>query len=125
MVDLDHFKRVNDTYGHVAGDAVLRHLGQLLRRGLRAHDVAARIGGEEFALITPEVGLEGATELAGKINRLIADTRFEFEGARVDVTISVGVAEWQPHFEDATDLFQAADAKMYEAKRSGRNRVCS
>ena len=91
---------------------------------LRVNDVLARIGGEEFALITPEVGLEGAKGLAGKINRLIGDTRFEFEGTRVDVTVSVGVAEWQPHYEDATELFQASDAKMYEAKRNGRNQVC-
>jgi len=125
VFDVDHFKSINDRFGHLAGDAILRQLGAVLLGRLRVNDVVARIGGEEFALITPEVGLEGATELAGKINRLIADTRFEFEGARVDVTISVGVAEWQPHFEDATDLFQAADAKMYEAKRSGRNRVCS
>jgi two-component system cell cycle response regulator len=125
VFDVDHFKQINDRFGHLAGDAILRQLGAVLLGRLRVNDVVARIGGEEFALITPEVGLEGATELAGKINRLIADTRFEFEGARVDVTVSVGVAEWQPHFEDAADLFQAADAKMYEAKRSGRNRVCS
>jgi len=124
IFDIDHFKRINDQFGHLAGDAILRQLGAVLLGRLRMNDVLARIGGEEFALITPEVGLDGAKELAGKINRLIGDTRFEFEGARVDVTISVGVAEWQPHFEDAMDLFQAADAKMYEAKRNGRNQVC-
>jgi len=91
---------------------------------LRVNDVLARIGGEEFALITPEVGLDGAKELAGKINRLIGDTRFEFEGTRVGVTVSVGVAEWQPHYEDPSDLFKAADEKMFEAKRNGRNQVC-
>jgi GGDEF domain-containing protein len=88
------------------------------------NDVLARIGGEEFALITPEVGLDGARELAGKINRLIGDTRFEFDGTPVGVTVSVGVAEWQTHFEDPIDLFKAADDKMYEAKRNGRNQVC-
>ena len=124
VFDVDHFKNINDRFGHLAGDAILRQLGAVLLGRLRVNDVLARIGGEEFALITPEVGLDGATELAGKINRLIGDTRFEFDGARVDVTVSVGVAEWQPHYEDAADLFQAADAKMYEAKQSGRNRVC-
>jgi len=124
VFDVDHFKNINDRFGHLAGDAILRQLGAVLLGRLRVNDVLARIGGEEFALITPEVGLEGATELAGKINRLIGDTRFEFDGARVDVTVSVGVAEWQPHYEDAADLFQTADAKMYEAKQSGRNRVC-
>jgi len=89
------------------------------------NDVLARIGGEEFALITPEVGLDGANELAGKISRLIGDTRFDFEGTQVGVTVSVGVAEWLAHYEDPSDLFKAADDKMYEAKRNGRNQVCS
>jgi diguanylate cyclase (GGDEF)-like protein len=125
VFDIDHFKQINDRLGHLAGDAIMRQLGAVLKGRLRVNDVLARIGGEEFALITPEVGLEGATELAGKINRLIADTRFEFEGARVDVTVSVGVAEWQQYFDDALELLKAADEKMYEAKRQGRNRVCS
>jgi two-component system cell cycle response regulator len=124
IFDIDHFKRINDELGHLAGDAILRQLGAVLLGRLRVNDVLARIGGEEFALITPEVGLEGAKGLAGKINRLIGDTRFEFEGTPVEVTVSVGVAEWQPHYEDATELFQAADSKMYEAKRNGRNQVC-
>lgn len=125
VFDLDHFKRVNDRLGHLAGDAILRQLGAILLGRLRVNDVLARIGGEEFALITPEVGLDGATELASKINRLIGDTRFEFEGSAVQVTVSVGVAEWQADYEDAWDLLKAADGKMYEAKRSGRNQVCS
>ena len=124
IFDLDHFKKVNDRFGHLGGDAILRQLGAVLLGRLRVNDVLARVGGEEFALITPEVGLDGARELAGKINRLIGDTRFEFEGARVDVTVSVGVAEWQAHYEDPSDLFKAADDKMYEAKRGGRDQVC-
>jgi len=124
VFDIDHFKRVNDQFGHLAGDAILRQLGAVLLGRLRVNDVLARIGGEEFALITPEVGLDGAKDLAGKINRLIGDTRFEFEGTPVEVTVSVGVAEWQTHHQDASDLLRAADDKMYEAKQSGRNRVC-
>ena len=125
VFDLDHFKRVNDRFGHLGGDAVLRQLGAILLGRLRVNDVLARIGGEEFALITPEVGLEGATELASKIHRLIGDTRFDFEGSAVRVTVSVGVAEWQDEYEDAGDLLKTADDKMYAAKRAGRNRVCS
>lgn len=125
MFDIDHFKQVNDTYGHLAGDAILRQLGAVTLGRLRRNDVIARVGGEEFALITPEVSLSGAVELAGKINRLIQDTRFEFEGTRVDVTVSVGVAEWQPHYEDPEDLYKAADEKLLEAKRTGRNQVCA
>lgn len=124
VFDIDHFKRVNDQLGHLAGDAILRQLGAVLLGRLRVNDVLARIGGEEFALTTPEVGLDGAKELAGKIKRLIGDTRFEFEGTRVEITVSVGVAEWQAHYEDPSDLLKAADDKMYEAKRSGRNQVC-
>lgn len=125
VFDIDLFKNVNDRFGHLAGDAILRQLGAVLLGRLRVNDVLARIGGEEFALITPEVGLDGAKELAGKINRLIGDTRFEFEGARVNVTVSIGVAEWQTHYEDPSDVLKAADDKMYEAKRNGRNQVCA
>ena len=125
VFDIDHFKKINDRFGHLAGDAILRQLGAVLLGRLRVNDVLARIGGEEFALITPEVGLEGAKGLAGKISRLIGDTRFEFEGIGVSVTVSVGVAEWQTHYEDPSELFKVADDKLYEAKRSGRNRVCS
>ena len=124
VFDIDLFKHINDRFGHLAGDAVLRQLGAVLLGRLRANDVLARIGGEEFALITPEVGLEGAKDLASKIKGLIGDTRFDFEGAHVAVTVSVGVAEWQTHYEDPSDLFKAADEKMYEAKRNGRNQVC-
>ncbi|MBT8470633.1 MAG: GGDEF domain-containing protein, partial [Deltaproteobacteria bacterium] len=124
VFDIDHFKSVNDRFGHLAGDAILRQLGAILLGRLRINDVLARIGGEEFALITPEVSLEGATELAGKINRLIGDTRFAFEGSAVEITVSVGVAEWREDFDDAWSLFKAADEKMYEAKRAGRNQVC-
>lgn len=124
VFDIDHFKDINDRLGHLAGDAILRQLGAMLQGRLRINDVVARIGGEEFALITPEVGVNGAKELAGKIRRLVADTRFEFEGARIAVTVSIGVAEWQPHYEDAVDIVKAADAKMYDAKRNGRNQVC-
>lgn len=125
VFDIDHFKKINDTFGHLAGDAILRQIGAVILGRLRRNDVVARIGGEEFALITPEVGLDGAAELAGKINRLIRDTRFEFEGTRVEVTVSVGVAEWQAHYEDAVDLFKAADDRLFEAKRLGRNQVCT
>jgi diguanylate cyclase (GGDEF)-like protein len=125
VFDIDRFKDINDRFGHLAGDAILRQLGAVLSGRLRVNDVLARVGGEEFALITPEVGVDGAKELAGKINRLIGDTRFEFEGARVGVTVSVGVAEWQDQYDDPSELLKAADDKLYEAKRNGRNQVCS
>ncbi|NCQ59384.1 MAG: GGDEF domain-containing protein [Myxococcales bacterium] len=124
LFDIDHFKLVNDTHGHLAGDAVLRRLGTLMRTRVRRDDVLARVGGEEFAVILPEVGLEGAVGLARKMNALIDDSRFEFENTAMDITISLGVATWQEGMTVGDELVKRADEKLYEAKDSGRNRVC-
>ncbi len=124
LFDIDHFKQINDTHGHLAGDAVLRQLGTLLRGEVRRDDVVARTGGEEFAVLTPETAVEGARELARKLLVLVAEARFEFEGVRIPVTISLGVAGWGPETQSGTELLAVADERMYEAKRSGRNRVC-
>lgn len=124
LFDIDHFKQINDTYGHLAGDAVLRQLGVIVRQRVRRDDMVARIGGEEFAIILPEVGRDGAIELARKLRALVEETEFKFEGTRIDVTISLGCAEWAPGVEDGPDLVKHADDKLYEAKRTGRNRVC-
>lgn len=124
MIDIDHFKKINDTFGHLAGDSVLRQLGAVIGGRSRRNDVVARVGGDEFALIIPEIGLQSAMELGRKINRLVSETRFEFEGNDIDVSLSIGVAEWEQAFEDGQDLLKATDEKLYEAKRLGRNRVC-
>lgn len=124
LFDVDHFKRINDTHGHLAGDAVLRQLGTLVRRRLRRDDVVARIGGEEFALLLPELTDERAATVASDLRELVASTRFLFEGAVIPVTCSFGVAQWSSHHTTVTDLVKAADERLYEAKRSGRNRVC-
>ena len=125
LFDIDHFKKINDTFGHLAGDAVLRQLGALVRGRVRRDDVPARTGGEEFAVILPEVGKEGAELLADKLRRAVHDSTFRFEGTIIPVTISLGVAEWQEDVLDPADLVKRADEKLYEAKRGGRNRVCS
>ncbi len=125
LFDIDFFKQVNDTQGHLAGDAVLRQLGSLVKAHVRRDDVVARTGGEEFAVVTPEIDREGATGLARKLNHLVEDTPFYFEGAKIEVTISVGVAEWSDAYASVEAMMQAADAKLYEAKHGGRNRVCS
>lgn len=125
LFDIDHFKQINDTYGHLAGDAVLRQLGALVRGRVRRDDVPARTGGEEFAVILPEVGREGAAHLADKLRRAVADSSFRFEGTLIPVTISLGVAEWDEGVGDPAELVKRADEKLYEAKRGGRNRVCS
>lgn len=124
IFDIDHFKKINDGFGHLAGDAILARIGSLLQEHLRHHDMAARIGGEEFAVILPEVGLEGAKIVADKLLRLVAQTKFDFEGELINVTISIGVAEWTATSTDTEDIMKRADAKLYEAKNSGRNRVC-
>lgn len=124
LFDIDHFKQINDTFGHLAGDAVLRKLGSLVRRRVRRDDTVARVGGEEFAIILPEISLQGAVELARKIRGLIEESVFEFEATRMDVTISLGCAQWGPGIEDPESLVKVADEKLYEAKRTGRNRVC-
>jgi len=124
LFDIDHFKQINDNFGHLAGDAVLRQLGTLVRSHVRRDDIVARTGGEEFAIITPEISMTGAMELARKLNAMVDEAVFEFEGTRIDVTISLGVAQWVPEMQSTQAVIQAADEKLYEAKRSGRNRVC-
>ena len=124
VFDIDHFKRINDTYGHLAGDSVLRQLGALVRGRVRRDDVPARIGGEEFAVILPEINREGALAFAEKLRVAVAETPFRFEATTIPVTISIGVAEWAAAMEDPTTVVKIADEKLYEAKRGGRNRVC-
>jgi diguanylate cyclase (GGDEF)-like protein len=124
LFDIDHFKKINDTYGHLAGDAVLRQLGSLLQARVRRDDTLARTGGEEFSILCPEVHAHEAAELAHKLNRLVAETRFLFETTPIEVTISLGVCEWTPEHETPEEILRAADQKLYEAKRLGRNRVC-
>lgn len=124
LFDIDHFKQINDTYGHLAGDSVLRQLGALVRQRVRRDDVPSRTGGEEFAVILPEVGRDGALQVAEKLRAAVQSTTFRFEGTTIPVTISIGVAEWAPEIADPQELVKLADERLYEAKRTGRNRVC-
>jgi diguanylate cyclase (GGDEF)-like protein len=127
MLDVDHFKRVNDTFGHQAGDQVLAHLGNLLAGVVRKGDLAARYGGEEFAVILTGAGLAEGLELAERIRRAMAEQPCPAAGRTLSVTVSVGVAEVrsQEGFGEAEldDLLARADAAMYAAKAAGRNRV--
>jgi diguanylate cyclase (GGDEF)-like protein len=124
--DVDHFKRINDTYGHPAGDYVLRRLAELVGAGIRAEDVAARVGGEEFAVILREVPLAGAVDCAERLRRSIEATVFEHEKRRIAVTVSLGVATLNQADRGSADvLVKTADACLYQAKQSGRNRICS
>lgn len=123
MIDIDHFKAINDRLGHLAGDYVLKEMAQAIRNRLRPDDVVARYGGEEFAVVFPETAITGGVEIADKLRQLVEGHTFEFEKERMEVTISAGVAELQEGM-DAMQLLKAADERLYEAKRSGRNRVC-
>ncbi len=125
MFDIDHFKVCNDTYGHRAGDYVLREIASIVRDRARKVDVLARYGGEEFSLILPEVETKGAAIFGEKIRSMIEQARFVFEGHHIPITISVGVAELTPSIANADDLIGAADANLYKAKNGGRNRVVS
>jgi diguanylate cyclase (GGDEF)-like protein len=120
MLDIDHFKRVNDTHGHETGDEALRRLGNTLQAGTRGIDIAARIGGEEFAIILTETDSRRGLEVAERLREEVKAT--EIPGAG-HVTVSIGLAECTVAFSDVRELFSVADAALYEAKRAGRDRV--
>jgi diguanylate cyclase (GGDEF)-like protein len=123
FVDVDHFKSINDSYGHQAGDQVLAEVARVLLATIRAEDVLARYGGEEFAIICREIESAGAEALGNRLIAAVAQRKFEHAGKVIPVTVSVGAAV-DPTLEEPQALIAAADAAMYEAKRSGRNRIC-
>ncbi len=123
MIDIDHFKNVNDTYGHLAGDSVLRDLASILEKRLRPDDELGRYGGEEFCAVLPETPLAGAIKIAEELRGLVEQHSFLVEGEQIKVTISIGVAELKKGM-DLKAFYKAADEMLYQAKRSGRNRVC-
>ena len=123
MFDLDHFKHVNDEYGHLMGDYVLREVARIVSARVRQEEMFARYGGEEFCAVLPEVGLDGAMTFAEDVRRLIEQHAFNFEGNEISVTVSVGVAVVDPSMTRAEALILAADENLYRAKRGGRNRV--
>jgi len=120
--DIDHFKNVNDTYGHDAGDVILKSVGLLLNRYSRDIDIVGRFGGEEFVIIAPETDKEGARVFAEKIRKIIAKTKFMYKKTRIDITISAGVAE-RIEADSMEDTLKLADERLYKAKKGGRNRV--
>ena len=125
MCDLDHFKRINDTLGHGAGDLVLQEFGQRVKATLRATDLAGRIGGEEFLLILPETDIEGAYLLAERLRVATGDVPFELPAENIQVTCSLGLAPRSLEDRDGGALLARADGALYVAKRGGRNRVVS
>ena len=123
VIDIDHFKKYNDTYGHLAGDEALRRLASVFKECIRSSDYAARYGGEEFIIMLPEIGPEQGVEAAERIRHKVAEEIFNSDGESIKVTISVGVASFPENGEDAESVIRNADAALYEAKELGRNRV--
>jgi diguanylate cyclase (GGDEF)-like protein len=122
VLDIDHFKKVNDAHGHPAGDAVLRGIGQLLSMCLRVTDIPGRLGGEEFAVLAPGTDAKGALQIAETLRNAIAQERIEDAGLTLQVTASIGIASMPAGLPDVDldDLMRAADQALYSAKRNGR-----
>lgn len=124
MLDIDHFKKINDSNGHECGDRVLQTLGELIQRNKRAQDVTCRYGGEEFIVMLPETSLESAFHVAEGLRRLVGNYTFRYKGQRISVHVSMGVAGLAEHKPTSVDLFiNLADTAMYRAKKDGRDRT--
>ncbi|HAG28239.1 MAG TPA: diguanylate cyclase [Alteromonas macleodii] len=121
MLDIDHFKRINDTYGHQAGDKVIKMLAALIKRCVRETDLAGRYGGEEFAIILNDSSVEDAKIVAERIRQLAKRLVVEHEGESISFTVSLGLAQFSPDFKGAMAWLECADQALYEAKENGRN----
>ena len=121
MMDIDHFKDINDTYGHTVGDVVLLRLANMLREGIRESDMVGRYGGEEFLIVLPNTELQRATELAGRLCKIIREKDIEIVG-KAHITVSIGVAEYKHGEENWQKFLNRADMALYAAKNAGRDR---
>jgi diguanylate cyclase (GGDEF)-like protein len=124
LLDIDHFKSVNDRYGHPAGDGVIRAIANLLRQSARADQLVARIGGEEFALVYPEQTSRDAAIGTERLRTAVEALPHTLGGSAQRITLSIGLATWERGMQGLSDLMRAADAQLYRAKQAGRNRVC-
>ena len=126
MLDLDHFKKINDKYGHPVGDIVLKEVSKAISNTIRESDIAARYGGEEFAIVLPETDLKGAALAAERLRKAVENLEIEANGCRVYTTISVGASCYHISIGDKykSDLISAADSALYNSKNTGRNKIC-
>lgn len=123
IIDIDHFKDVNDTHGHLSGDEVLLEIAKVLRDALRSSDTACRYGGDEFVLVLPETGAGGASILSERIRDRLASTSMSIRGKKLSITVSIGLTELQGDKRTRLELLNEADQALYACKLSGRNRV--
>jgi len=123
IFDIDHFKRVNDGYGHAAGDEAILHLAKILRKNLRETDIGGRYGGEEYAVILTETDAEHAKIFAERVRRIVEASHVMYNGIEIKFTISMGIAEYSDDYENHQNWIEAADSALYEAKQGGRNQV--
>lgn len=124
LADLDHFKQINDTYGHPSGDAALREVARRMRQAVRPYDAIGRYGGEEFLIVAPGCDAKGALSQAERLRKAVGECEVAIPEGPVRLTLSLGVAAADPAYpEGPDDLLRAADAALYEAKRGGRDRV--
>lgn len=129
MTDIDYFKKINDTYGHIAGDCVLKQIGKIIPQELREYDIAARYGGEEFSILLPYTSIQEAAAVAQRLRKAVENADIDITEARVPnvktikITISVGVSEYSNAIKDPKELYKMADNALYQAKEMGRNRV--
>ena len=125
MVDADHFKAVNDSYGHEVGNQALQHLAEILRSEVRTTDIVCRYGGEEFAMVFPETHLNLAVKVADRIREVVAATPLQTEEGEINLTVSMGASVYmKTSVIDIDDFIESVDKYLYEAKQSGRNCIC-
>jgi diguanylate cyclase (GGDEF)-like protein len=125
LLDIDHFKHVNDTYGHLGGDIALQAVAQCCRKATRKSDLIGRYGGEEFAILLPETDLEDATRVAERLRQIIEEKYIVYKDGQISLTASLGVAYLDGRGDTLDNLLDRSDQNMYEAKQAGRNQVYS
>lgn len=123
MFDIDNFKKVNDKYGHIAGDEFLKNVSSYITMNLREQDIAGRFGGEEFLIILPETEIEGATILADRIREKIEKSKIVYRGHKVKATISAGISQFNISYNNIEELLEITDKALYKAKKLGKNKV--
>lgn len=124
MIDVDHFKNCNDTYGHLVGDQILRVMGTIIKDSIREIDIPGRYGGEEFCVVLPDTDLTGATQVAERIRETCENRVIKAYDASLSVTVSIGIAVYPKDAKKSGELLDKADWTLYKAKKQGRNRVC-